>query len=110
MKAAVVVSWTVPKVGREKQSIAYAREVDEVWGKFAADGKCSEPEWFWATRGHSLWIVKADYETLLGLMAETMDLTRKGQLLVDDFEFDIHLCGREENLAPYEAIVDQLLG
>lgn len=110
MKAALVVSWTTSKPGREKQAISYAREVDEVWSKYAAEGKCSEPEWLWASRGHSLWIVYADYEQLLALIPETQHLLMKGQLLVDEFEYDIHLRGREALLGPYEAVVQDVLG
>ncbi|HZD64722.1 MAG TPA: hypothetical protein VE152_01345 [Acidimicrobiales bacterium] len=109
MKAALVVSWTTPKTGRENKAIDYGREVDKVWSRYAAEGRCSEPEWFWASRGHSLWIVKAEYEELLALLAETYSLIVKGQLLVDDFEYDIHICGREEMMAPYEAVVSEVL-
>lgn len=65
MKAALVVSWTGIRTGREAQAVEYGREVDDYWGKLAAEGKCSEPKWFWAMAGPSLWIVEGDYETLL---------------------------------------------
>ncbi len=109
MKSALVVSWTMPKPGHEKDAIAYAREVDEAWAKPAAEGKCSEPEWYWASRGHSLWIVRGEMETLLGLMLELQHLFIKGQILVQDFEYDLHTVGREEVLTPYETVVGQVL-
>lgn len=109
MKSALVVSWTMPKAGHERDAIEYGREVDRAWGKAAAEGKCTEPEWYWASRGHSLWIVRGEMEALLGLMLELQPLFIKGQILIDDFEYDIHTYGREEVLAPYEAVVGQVL-
>lgn len=109
MKAALVVSWTMPKPGHEKDAIAYGREVDEAWGKAAAEGRCTEPEWYWASRGHSLWIVRGEMESLLGLMMEFQPLFIKGQILVQDFEYDLHTPGREELLAPYERVVGEVL-
>ena len=64
----------------------------------------------WASRGHSLWIIKAEYEDLPALMAQTQKLTLKGQYLMEDFEYDIHVYGREANLGPYEALVSELAG
>lgn len=65
MKAAIVVKWTTPVPGREKAAVAYGREVDDFYGKKAADGLCTEPKWFWAPTGESLWFVEGAYESLL---------------------------------------------
>jgi hypothetical protein len=109
MKSALIVSWTTPKVGYEKQAVDYAREVDAVWGKYAADGRCSEPEWYWANR-QSLWIVKGEFEELQTLMMEAMPLLLKGRILIEDFHYEFAVCGREENLTPYEQVVAEALG
>jgi hypothetical protein len=58
MKAAFVVKFTTSVPGREKAALAYAREVDDFWGKKAAEGLCTEPKWFWATAGESMWFVE----------------------------------------------------
>ena len=110
MKAALVVTWTIAVPGRERQSIDYAREVDEFWGKQAVEGHCSEPEWFWASHGLSTWIVKGEYEQLLMLMAmpEAQRLMMMGRLLVQDFTYQICIYGREEMVAPFEALTKQL--
>jgi hypothetical protein len=109
MKGALVVSWTTPKVGYEQRAVDYAREVDEVWGKYAADGRCSEPEWYWSSH-RSLWIVKGDFAELQVLMMETMPLQLKGRILIEDFEYELAMYGREENLTPYEHVVAETLG
>jgi len=69
MKAAIVVKWTTPVPGREKAAVAYGREVDDFYGKKAAEGLCTEPKWFWAPAGESLWFVEGEYEALLGILA-----------------------------------------
>ncbi|HET8603676.1 MAG TPA: hypothetical protein VFM09_07085 [Marmoricola sp.] len=104
------MTWTTPVPGREKQCIDYGREVDEFWGKQAADGRCSEPEWLWASRGSSLWIVKGDVEQLLGLQMspENQRLINKGRLLCQDFEYDLYVYGREEVLGPFEEMAKEM--
>jgi hypothetical protein len=55
MKAAMVVKFTTTVPGREKAGIAYAREVDDFYGKKAAEGLCTtrrygrdlESSWWW---------------------------------------------------------------
>jgi hypothetical protein len=68
-KAAMVVTWTTTVPGREKAALAYAREVDDFYGKKAAEGLCTEPRWFWAPAGESLWIIEGEYDALLGILA-----------------------------------------
>jgi hypothetical protein len=106
---ALIVSWRVPRVGYEKQAIAYAREVDDVWGTYAAAGRCSEPEWFWSGR-QNLWVVKGDFAELFALVGETQALLTKGRLLIEDFQYDLALTGREAQLAPYEQVLAEVLG
>ncbi|HEU4514645.1 MAG TPA: hypothetical protein VFR87_16170 [Nocardioidaceae bacterium] len=110
MKAALVVSWTGPRAGREALGVEYGREVDEYWGKLAAEGKCSEPKWFWAMSGPSLWIVEGDYETLLMASAspEAQKLSLKGPLLAEDFKQEVCMAGREEMLKPYGELLKEM--
>jgi len=63
MDCAFIVTWKMPFPGREKAALDVAREVDAYWGRLAAEGKCSEPEWFfYSDRG--MWMVKVDANTL----------------------------------------------
>jgi len=110
MKVALVSTWTTSVVGREAQTIAYAREADDFWSKQAAAGKCSEPEWLWAMKGPHMWMVKGEMDDLQMLMAtpEAMRLITMGTLLCQNFEWGYYVCGREQNLALFEAVAKEL--
>ncbi len=112
MDAAFVVTWTQPVVGREKQALDYALEVNEYWGKHAADGKCSEPEMFFFPDGHGLWLVKGDHDQLLALYEAdaTVRLICKGALLLADLTYQFVKTGRaaEEYLLTYAAAGQEL--
>ncbi len=110
MKAAIVVKWTTPVPGREKAAVAYGREVDDFYGKKAAEGLCTEPKWFWAPTGESLWFVEGEYEALLGILAtpEAQKLMLKGPILVQNWGYAVCQTGREEVFAPYEETLADL--
>lgn len=110
MKAAMVTKWTMPVPGREKAALAYGREVDDFFGKKAAEGLCTEPKWFWAPTGESLWFVEGEYDALLGIFAtpEAQKFTLKGSILLQDFGYGIFLAGREEMFGPYEEALTDL--
>ncbi len=110
MQGALVVSFTTPVPGREKEVLNFAREMDAFWGKQASQGRNSQPEYFWASRGHSFWLVKGEIEQLVPIIAspEVQRLFSKGSLLIQDFEYDLHYCGREEGLKPYEEAMKDL--
>ena len=110
MKAALVVSWTGIRTGREALAVDYGREVDDYWGKLAAEGKCSQPKWFWAMSGPSLWIVEGEYETLLmhAGSPEGLKLSMKGPFLAEDFSQELCLAGREEMLKPTEELLKEM--
>lgn len=90
MDSAIVVTWNVPIHGREKEALDYGVEVNEHWGKLAADGKCSDPEMFFFSDGHGEWMVKGNSDVLLKLFMspENRRLTTKGSLLLDGFRYD----------------------
>lgn len=90
MDSAIVVTWNVPIHGREKQALDYGVEVNEHWGKLAADGKCSEPEMFFFSDGHGEWMVKGNRSALLDLYMspEGQRLITKGGLLLEGFRSD----------------------
>lgn len=110
MKAALVVKFTTPVPGREKASIAYAHEVDDFYGKKAAEGLCTAPKWFWATADENLWIVEGEYEVLLGILMtpEAQKLTAKGSALSQSFKYALYVVGRDEILGPWEETLKEL--
>jgi hypothetical protein len=73
-------------------------EVKEYWTTLAAEGKCSEPELFFFSNGHGLWMVKGDVDTLWSIHVEeaTQRLLTKSQLLLRDFAFDFVTTGNDE--------------
>jgi len=110
MKAAFVVKFTTAVPGREKAAIAYARASDDFYGKKAAEGLCTEPKWFWATVGESMWIVEGEYEALLGILAtpEAQKFLVMGPILVEGFGWGLYQVGREEMFGPYEETLKEL--
>lgn len=110
MKAALVVKFTTPVPGREKASIDYAYEVDDFYGKKAAEGLCTAPKWFWAGTDENLSIVEGEYEALLGILAtpEAQKLLLKGPVLVQGFKYELYQVGRDEILGPWEETLKEL--
>ena len=110
MKAAIVVKWTAAIPGREKAGIAFGREVDEFFAKKAAEGLCTEPKWFWAPTGESLWFIEGEYEALLGLLAapESQKFLIEGPILNQGWGYGLYLTGREEMFGPYEETLKEL--
>lgn len=90
MKYAYVVTWKGAVVGRENLALDYGLEVAEFWGKYAAEGKCSEPEMFFFPDGHGMWIIKGEFETLesLWMTDKAQHLLVKGRWLLEDFGFE----------------------
>lgn len=110
MKAALVTTFGSPIPGREHLAIEYARQVDDYWGKVAALGICSEPEWYWASRGHNIWVTRGEMEDLMDQLLSPVGvwLMNKGKALVEGFGYDLYVCGREEGLKPFEDMLAQL--
>jgi hypothetical protein len=90
MKYAYVVTWKGSVPGREMKAIEYGAEVQEYWGKLAAEGKCSEPEMFFFPDGHGMWMVKGEFQTLeqLWFTDRAQHLLAKGGWLLEDFGFE----------------------
>jgi len=95
MKYAYVVTWTTPVPGREELALEFGLEVAEYWGKFAAEGKCTEPEFFFFPDGHGMWIVKGEFETLehLWMTDKAQYLLVKGRWLLEEFGYEFVLTG-----------------
>ena len=95
MKAALVATWTQPIPGREQKALEYGAEVMAYWNALAQQGRCTEPEMFFAETGVGMWMVKGDRATL---MAESENdaarlLSMKGDLLLKDFAMVLYHTG-----------------
>jgi hypothetical protein len=90
MKYAYVVTWKGAVPGREQFAVDYGFEVQKFWGKYATEGKCSEPEMFFFPDGHGMWLIKGDFETLerLWMTDEAQHLLLKGRWLLEDFGYE----------------------
>jgi len=95
MNAAFIVTWSRPFPGREKKALDYGVEVNEYWGKLAADGKCTPPEMFFLPNGQGFWMVKGDREELYKLFWSDVSQTllTKGEYLFGDFKHAIAVTG-----------------
>ena len=84
--------------------------MDDFWGKKAAEGLCTEPKWFWAPAGESMWFVEGEYEALLGTFAipEAQKFLVMGPILVEGFGWSLCQVGREEMFGPYEETLKEL--
>ena len=110
MKAAFVVKFTTSVPGREQAAIDYARDVDDFYGKKAAEGLCTEPKWYWASAGENMWIVEGEYEALLGIIAtpEAQKFLVMGPILVQGFGWGLYQVGRVEMFGPYQETLKEL--
>lgn len=95
MKAALVSTWTHPVPGREKKALEFGAEATAYWGRKAAAGKCTEPEFFFAETGFGMWMVKGDRDTLEALADEDEArlLNMKGDLLLQDYALVLYHTG-----------------
>lgn len=112
MDAALVVTWSEPIPGREKQALDYAAESDAYWNQRASEGRCSPPEWFVFTSGNGMWLVKGDREALLALFLspESQRLATEGELLLQDFTCEFVRTGpaAEAHVREYAEVARQL--
>lgn len=97
MQTAFIVTWSHVIPGREKAVADYAVEVADFWGKAAADGKCTEPEFFFGSTGKVYWMVKGDYDDLFALEHSEpgQKLLMKGALILKDFGSEFFRTGAD---------------
>jgi hypothetical protein len=95
MKAALIAQWTRTFPGREAVSLALAAESNEFFGKLAADGKITEPEWYFGTFGPNFFIIRGEEEVLreIEAMPENVKLTAKSVLVLEDFSYGFYSTG-----------------
>jgi 2-methylcitrate dehydratase PrpD len=95
MKAALIATWTQPVAGREQKALEYGAEVMAHWSGLAQQGKCTEPEIFFAETGVGMWMVKGDRATLMAESEKDVArlLVMKGDLLLKDFALVLYHTG-----------------
>ena len=97
--AALVTTWGASVRGREAKSLEVFMEFLQYWGKQAAEGKCSEPEAFFASDGSGgMSIVRGKSDALMEISTsdESLRLVEKGQLIVEDLRTHWYFTGDEE--------------
>ena len=107
MDAAFVTTWRVPFPGREQKALELAGESAEFWGKQAAEGRCTAPEWFFFPNGVGMWMVKGERTVLEGLVNsdEARRLLVRGNLFLQDWQYTFAETGSaaEQFMAAYAA-------
>ena len=89
MDAAFVTTWKVPFAGREQKALEFAAQAEEFWGKQAAEGRCTTPEWFFFPNGMGMWMIKGDRAVLAELVNsdEARRLLVRGNLFLEDWQY-----------------------
>jgi len=110
MKGAMVMTWTGTRPGRERLALICGRDLDDFFGKFVAEGKCTSPTWFVPMTGPSHWVVEGEIEDLLMISAspEAQNLIAKGSLLNEGFTLQFCSTDRDTVFATEEGILDEL--
>jgi hypothetical protein len=98
---ALITTWEFPVAGREAKSLEVFMEVLGYWSKQAAEGKCTEPETFFAADGSSgVTIVRGKMDALMSLYTsdEAMKLADRGQWIVRGLKTAVYVGGGEETV------------
>jgi hypothetical protein len=96
--AALVTTFGSPVRGREAKSLEVFTEFLTFLGKQAAEGKCSQPEPFFATdSSNGMVIVRGKTDALAEITDsdEYDKLLAKGQMVVEDLKINWYLTGEE---------------
>ena len=97
--AALVTTWLHPSRGREGKALESFTDFLTYWGKMAADGKCEEPEVFFAADGSKGFAVVRGPSDVLNAARETEDyerLTQRAQFTVEDLRTEMYVTGDQE--------------
>lgn len=96
--AALVTTFGRPFVGREAKSLEVFTEFLTFLGKQAAEGRCSQPEPFFAAdASNGMVIVRGRSDALAEITdsEEYEKLLSKGQMVVEDLKIHWYLTGEE---------------
>ena len=110
---ALVISYGTPVPGREAKALEAFADAQVLFGKFAADGMCAEPEAFQRPFGGGMMIIRADgYEKLFTMLEkdEVKHLIEVCLLTVQDFDFVFMNTGEllMENMGLYAMVGAEL--
>ena len=97
--AALVSRWGASVPGREAKSLEVFMEFLGYWGKQAAEGRCSEPEAFFAADGSGgMAIVRGRSDALMEIATsdEALKLVEKGQFICEGLKTEWYFTGDEE--------------
>jgi hypothetical protein len=98
---ALISTWDFPMAGREGKSLEVFMETLGWWSKQASEGKCEEPETFFAADGSSgMTIVRGKMDSLMELYTsdEGTRLADRGQWIVRGLKTHVYLGGSQETL------------
>ena len=91
MDTALIYSWTRAQPGREAKALEVLIEGRVFWGKLAADGKVSEPEYLMGI-DHNMLMIKGDWDFLFQTLQsdEAISLTDKAVFCAEDFTYHLY--------------------
>lgn len=111
--AAIIISYAVPIPGREAQGMGVFADALTIFGKLAADGKCSEPEVFHHLSGGGMMILKTEgiseaYEILE--VEDVREIVNTAMFTVADFDLEVVVTGGKlmKNMTLYTGVGTEL--
>ena len=110
---ALVFSYGHPVPGREAKALEAFADGQALFGKFAADGMCADPEAFHHLHGGGMMIIRAEnYEKLFTMLEkeESKRLIDVCTFAVQDFEFTFMQTGEQllEDMSLYTKVGAEL--
>ena len=111
--AALKISYARPITGREAKAMEVFADALTIYGKLAADGKCTEPEVFHHLSGGGMFIIKSEtVESAVALLAldDVRRVHNEAVFSVEDFDVEIMTTGEllMNNMSLYTAIGTEL--
>jgi hypothetical protein len=97
--AALVSTWGASVRGREAKALEVFMEFLGYWSKQAAEGKCEEPEPFFAADGSGgMAIIRGASDVLMDIATsdEALKLVEKGQMIVEGLRTEWYFRGPQE--------------
>jgi hypothetical protein len=98
-QGAVISTWGTPVRGREGKALEVFMELMGFWAQKAAEGRCEQPEAYFATDGsHGVFVVRGSLDSLIEIQQsdEGQLLLDKGQMIVEELKSHWYFSGDEE--------------
>lgn len=111
MRAAIVAMYGPARPGKELESIRYGRDVDEYFLARAREGACTEPTWLWSSKGQSIWFIQGEAPAIfeLSMREDVRKMLMKGSMLLEGFNYETCMVGRDEMLSLFEQVAGDLV-